>query len=186
MPITDVRFHGRGGQGVVTASRLLAEAALAEGKFVHAFPGFGPERARAPVEGYTRISPTKFHQKNQVYNPHIIVIQDSTLLESVDVLSGFQPGGHILVNNPDEEYVKQRLNLEDPTAHLSVVDATKIALGTIGRPIANTVMLGTVAKMTGIVSLDSIVQATKGFFKGEIGVKNAEAIKLAYEEVHEV
>jgi 2-oxoisovalerate ferredoxin oxidoreductase gamma subunit len=186
MTLTDVRFHGRGGQGVVTASRLLAEAALAEGKFVHAFPAFGPERAGAPVEGFTRISPKRFTVKTQVYNPHIVVVQDSTLLGTVDVLAGIQPAGHILVNHPDPDKVRELLKTRDPTSHLGVLDASRIALGTIGIPVANTAMLGSVAKMTGVVGLDSITEVVQSFFKGEIGNKNAKAIRVAYQEVREV
>ena len=180
--ITDIRINGRGGQGAVTASRLLAEAAILEGQYVHAFPNFGPERAGAPVTSYARISPEPFTEKTEVYEPHIVVVIDPTLLDDVPVAEGLQDGGTIVVNfdGMKENLVKF---FEGVHANIFKVDGSKIATEEIGRNVPNLVMLGALIKVTKVVKLESLVKVTLGRFKGVLGEKNEVAIKRAFEEV---
>ncbi|MHA1258591.1 MAG: 2-oxoacid:acceptor oxidoreductase family protein [Candidatus Heimdallarchaeaceae archaeon] len=170
--ITDVRINGRGGQGAVTASRLLAEAAILEGQYVHAFPNFGPERAGAPVTSFARISPEPFTEKTEVTNPQIVVVIDPTLLEDVPVAEGLKDG-------------KESLNkyFEGVHANIYKVAGSKIALEEIGRNVPNLVMLGALIKVTKIIKLESLLQVTTNRFKGTLGEKNVVAVKRAYEEV---
>ncbi|MFW9924351.1 MAG: 2-oxoacid:acceptor oxidoreductase family protein [Candidatus Thorarchaeota archaeon] len=181
--MTDIRFHGRGGQGVVTASRIAAEAALVEDKYVHAFPAFGPERAGAPIEGFTRISPKEFTIKTEIHYPDIIVILDPTLIGTVDLGKGLKEGGIVIANfagSMDE--LKNKIGIKQK-AKFFKVDATMIATEELGRPITNTVMLGALVKVTELVSIDNICNSTLERFKGSIGEKNVKAIRRAYDEV---
>jgi len=181
--ITDIRFHGRGGQGVVTASRIAAEAALVEDKYVHAFPAFGPERAGAPIEGYTRISPKEFTLKTEIHNPDIIVILDPTLIGTVDLGKGLKEGGTVIANFPGTmDELKSKIGIKQKAKYYKV-DATKIANEELGRPITNTVMLGALVKVSKIVDLANVCEATAERFPGAVGEKNVKAIKRAYEEV---
>jgi 2-oxoacid:acceptor oxidoreductase gamma subunit (pyruvate/2-ketoisovalerate family) len=181
--LTDIRFHGRGGQGVVTASRLTAEAALVEDKYVHAFPAFGPERAGAPIEGFTRISPEEFTIKTEIYYPDVIVILDPTLIGSVDLGKGLKENGIVIANYPGSlDELKKKIGIKKKAKYYKV-NATQIANEELGRPITNTVMLGALVKVTGLVSLDNVCEATTARFKGPIGEKNVNAIKRAYKEV---
>ncbi len=178
--LTDVRFHGRGGQGVVTASRILAEAAILENKWVHAFPTFGPERSGAPVAAFTRISPEKFSIKTQVYHPHVIVVIDPSLVRRSEVYEGLVEGGTIIINSAS----KIGKDFFPKTAEkIFYVNGNEIAEKHLGRPIANTVMLGALAKVTGLVELESLIKALSSYFSGEILEKNIAAIKEAYEKV---
>ncbi len=182
--IIDIRFHGRGGQGVVTASRLTGEAAILEKKYTHAFPSFGPERSGAPIAAFTRISEKPIVVKTQVYEPNIVVIIDPTLLGNVDVFQGLKPKGHVIINFQGEwDELKDIL----PQGNYSVayLDGTSIAREHIGRPIANTVVLGALSKITDVVKLGSIIEATRRFFSKnpDLVEKNIAAIKRAAEEV---
>ncbi len=170
----EIRFHGRGGQGAVTAAEILAKAAFEDGKYCQAFPFFGAERKGAPVMAFTRISDIPIRRRYQVYNPDYVVVLDGTLLEAVDVLSGLKKGGKVVINAKD--------NVDLGVKSYSI-DATGIALEVLGVPIVNTVMLGAFAKVTGEVTLDSIINITKETFPGKMGEKNAEAAKIAYEKV---
>ncbi len=181
--IIDVRFHGRGGQGVVTGARLLAEAALLEGGFVHSFPAFGPERAGAPVAGFTRFSKDPFTVKTEIYEPEGVVVIDSTLLGTVNVLQGLQKNGVVVVNHTDEMLVKEKLGELPPGAKVGIVDGTGIAKEEIGRPIANTICLGSLIRIAPWVKLESVLQSIDKLFRGEIAEKNKRAIQRAYEEV---
>jgi pyruvate ferredoxin oxidoreductase gamma subunit len=171
----EVRFHGRGGQGAVTAARLLAEAAFLEGKHCQAFPFFGAERRGAPVVAFTRIDNKPIRTRTQVYEPNHVVVLDPTLIEAVNVASGLKRGGMVVINSKEPH--------KFPGAKVAFVDATSTAIETLGVPITNTVMLGALAKVTKIVSLDSIIKAVKSTFKGSMAEKNVAAIKMAYERV---
>ena len=171
----EIRFHGRGGQGAVTAAEILAKAAFEDGKYCQAFPFFGAERKGAPVMAFTRIHDKPIRRRYQVYNPDHVLVLDATLLEAVDVLSGLKTGGKVIVNSKDD--------LELSVAEVHTIDATGIALDVLGVPIVNTVMLGSFAKVIGGVSLDSIIKIIKETFPGKIGEKNAEAAKIAFEKV---
>ena len=178
----EVRWHGRGGQGVVTACQLLASAALLEGKHVQAFPEFGPERSGAPILGFTRISDAPIEIHSQVYAPDVVVVLDPTLLKKIDVMKGLKRGGKLIVNtqlSPKE----LREQLKENDAEVYTVDGTRIALDVIGRPIFNTTMLGALIKATNLISLDSVLKVTSERFTGSIAEKNMAAIKRAAEEV---
>jgi pyruvate ferredoxin oxidoreductase gamma subunit/2-oxoisovalerate ferredoxin oxidoreductase gamma subunit len=180
--VIDIRVHGRGGQGAMTASRLLAEAALLEGKYIHAFPSFGPERMGAPMEAFTRISAEKFYMKTQVYEPDAVLVLDPTLFDAIDVTRGLVPDGTVIANFKETpQYLREKLNVSQPIA---TVDATNIALETIRRPITNTIILGALVKVTdGIVTLDSLKNVVQSWFAGPIAENNIRAIERAYEEV---
>ncbi|KYH40211.1 MAG: pyruvate synthase [Candidatus Bathyarchaeota archaeon B26-2] len=180
--LVEVRWHGRGGQGIVTVSRLLAQAALIDGKYVQAFPEFGPERAGAPVTGFTRISDEPISIHSRIYNPEIIVLVDPTLLGKVNIVEGLVEGGTIVANTemgPSE--IKEELNVDN--AKVYTVDATRIALDILGRPIYNTAMLGALLKVAPLASMDSMVKVVMDRFPGTVGEKNVAVIKGAYEEV---
>ena len=175
----DVRFHGRGGQGVVTGARLLAEAALLEGKYVHSFPSFGPERSGAPITGFTRLSGKKFYLKTEIYEPDIVIVQDNTLLEQVNVLAGIKKDGLIIVNHSNKKVLMQKLH-PPASVKVGIVNATKIAETRLGRPTVNTAMIGAIVKLTAIVNIDNVISAVKTLFPGPLGEKNALAIMDAY------
>ncbi|WP_414470539.1 pyruvate synthase subunit PorC [Methanobacterium sp. ACI-7] len=172
----EIRFHGRGGQGAVTAAEILAKAAFEDGKYCQAFPFFGAERKGAPVMAFSRINDKPIRRRYQVYNPDYVIVLDDTLLEAVDVLSGLKEGGKVVLNTVDD------INLGKNVESYSI-DATGIALDILGIPIVNTVMLGAFAGATGTVTLDSILKIIKETFPGKIGEKNAEAAKVAYEQI---
>jgi pyruvate ferredoxin oxidoreductase gamma subunit len=172
----EIRFHGRGGQGAVTAAEILAKAAFEDGKYCQAFPFFGAERKGAPVMAFSRINDTPIRRRYQVYNPDYVIVLDDTLLDAVDVLSGLKKDGKVIINT------KNDLDLGKDIESYSI-DATGIALDILGVPIVNTVMLGAFAAATGIVSLDSIIKVTKETFPGKIGEKNAKATQIAYEKI---
>ena len=172
----EIRFHGRGGQGAVTAAEILAKAAFEDGKYCQAFPFFGAERKGAPVMAFSRIADNPIRRRYQVYNPNYVIVLDETLLEAVDVLSGLKEGGKVVINTEND------VNLGENVDYYSI-DATGIALEILGVPIVNTVMLGAFAGVTGIVSLDSLIKVTKETFPGKIGEKNAKAIEIAYEQI---
>ncbi|UZE92270.1 MAG: pyruvate ferredoxin oxidoreductase subunit gamma [Methanosarcinales archaeon] len=172
----EIRIHGRGGQGSVTAAELLAVAAFEDGKYSQAFPAFGVERRGAPVQAFTRISDSPIRLRSQIYEPDYVIVLDPTLLEVVEVASGAKDDGTILINS---EFPPDKFKL-DTKANIMTVDATKIALDVIGRPIVNTVLLGAFAGATGEINPESIKDAVKERFPGKVGENNAMAIQKAY------
>lgn len=173
----EIRIHGRGGQGSVTAAELLAVAAFTDGKFSQAFPAFGVERRGAPVQAFTRINNVPIRLRSQIYEPDYVIVQDPTLIEVVNVAGGLKEDGTIIINT-DFEPSKFKLNTN---AKIMTVNATKIALDVIGRPIVNTVLLGAFAGATGEINPESIKMAVKHRFPGKVGDRNAEAIQQAYD-----
>ena len=183
--IIEFRWHGRGGQGAWTASELLARTALKEGKYIQSFPEFGPERMGAPVAAFTRISAKPIRIHCAVYEPDVVVVLDPTLLKTVPVASGLADDGTIIVNSTESpDNVRKQLNSDKGT--LWVIPATEIALNILGLPITNTALLGTVAKATNIVSLDTIEQTVKDRFRTDLAEKNFAVIKKAYQEAKQV
>ncbi|WP_297513408.1 pyruvate/ketoisovalerate ferredoxin oxidoreductase subunit gamma [Thermococcus sp.] len=175
----EIRFHGRGGQGAVTAANILASAAFKQGKYVQAFPFFGVERRGAPVTAFTRIDDKPIRIKTQIYEPDIVVVLDPSLLETVDVTAGLKDGGTVIVNTEkSKEEVLEKLKKKP--AKLALVDATTIALDILGLPITNTAILGAVAKATGVVELKYVQEAIKETFSGTLGEKNAKAAEEAF------
>jgi 2-oxoacid:acceptor oxidoreductase gamma subunit (pyruvate/2-ketoisovalerate family) len=179
--IFEVRFHGRGGQGAWTASLLLAQAGLKEEKFIQSFPAFGPERAGAPITAFTRISVEKIHLHSSIYEPDVVVVLDPTLLGPL-VVDGLSGNTQLIVNTQvSGKDVRNKLGLDN--VETWVVDATDLAMRILGRPITNTAMLGAVIKATGVVELNSLLEAVTERFSGKIGEANVEVTRAAYEEV---
>jgi 2-oxoacid:acceptor oxidoreductase gamma subunit (pyruvate/2-ketoisovalerate family) len=161
--VIEVRFHGRGGQGAVIASELLAQAAFLEGKSPQSFPFFGVERRGAPVTAFTRIDDRPIQIRTSITTPDIVVVLDAGLMRTINVLAGLKPTGLLLVNT---EKAPDAVAGKFP-GRTATVDATGIALahglGTKATPIVNTAILGALARAGGIVSLDSVVQAVLRF-----------------------
>jgi pyruvate ferredoxin oxidoreductase gamma subunit len=179
--LVEIRWHGRGGQGIVSVSRLLAEAALLDNKYVQSFPEFGPERSGAPVRGFTRISDEPISIHSQIYNPNIVVVVDPTLI-GANVVAGLAKDGTILANTemtPDE--LGKTLGVQD--AHIYTINAKRIALDVLGRPIYNTAMLGSLLKVAPLASFESVSKVVLQRFPGTLGEKNVQAMKRAYTEV---
>lgn len=174
--VKEVRIHGRGGQGVVTAAELLALAAFEDGKFVCAFPSFGSERMGAPVQSFVRISNVPIRDRSQIKTPDYLVIQDPTLIGAIDILAGLKPDGLLLV---DTEKAPSEIGLETK-AKILTVPATKIALEEIGRPIQNTTLLGALAGCSGLISWESICKAFEKRFGPELAQKNIKSAQRAF------
>lgn len=184
--ITEVRWHGRGGQGAVTASKLLATSALAEDKYIQAFPEYGPERMGAPIQSFTRISDKPINIHCHVTSPDMVVVLDPTLVGSVDIVEGLTDEGIIVVNtNESPAQIRKKLQLKGKK--IFTVDASKIALEELGRPMPNTPMVGALVKATGLLKLDNVITDIKSKFSGKFSQKvvdgNVNAIKRAYQEV---
>jgi len=182
-----IRLHGRGGQGVVTAAELIAIAAYHDGHQSQAFPSFGVERTGAPIQAFARIDDNFIRNREQVYNPDILIILDPTLIGLVDMTSDCNQDVKIIVNTAQSA---AELNLaygakkeKIPLENIFAVDATKIALEILGRNLANTTILGALAKAVDLISIAGLREAIKEKFeeKGETVVKkNIEAIERAY------
>jgi 2-oxoacid:acceptor oxidoreductase gamma subunit (pyruvate/2-ketoisovalerate family) len=179
--LIEFRWHGRGGQGSWTASEVLARTAIYEGKYIQSFPEFGPERMGAPVTAFTRISTRPIRIHCAVYEPDVVVVLDPTLLRTVPVTSGVNKDGIIIINSA-EDPAKVRETLKTDNGKLWTIPATHIALKILGMPITNTAMLGTVARATNIVSLDSVKLTLKERFRPDLAEKNFAVVKEAYEE----
>ena len=181
----EVRIHGRGGQGVVTAAELLSVAAFDEGRHAQAFPSFGSERTGAPVVAFCRVADQEIRVREPVVTPDALVVQDSTLLHQVDVFAGLKADGYALINSP---LTPSELGLDELAARLGVgrlltIPATDIAREHIGRPVPNLVMLGGLAASTGLVHLPALLEAMQDHFPGALGAKNVAAATAAYELV---
>ncbi len=185
----EIRWHGRGGQGTVTAAKVLADACLSGGKNVQAFPEYGPERAGAPLRAYNRISSKPLRLHCPVKNPKIVVVMDATLIESIDVTEGTPDDAVFVVNShKSPQELRQKMKLKE-TQKIFSVDASKIALETIGRPLPNSCILGALAKASGIVDLQTLLDDVKGSFGSKFSEKiitaNLEATRRGFEEVKE-
>lgn len=175
----EVRWHGRGGQGAVTAAEILAHAAIKEGKYAQAFPAFGAERRGAPVVAFNRFDECEIRIRSEVYEPDVVAVLDSTLLHSVNVTEGLKPRGILIVNiakHPVEVKRNHQFKVKTFT-----VNASKIALEVLGVPIVNTAMIGAFIKATNLLKLDSVNDTVKERF-GRVGGKNIDAIIRAYNE----
>jgi len=182
---TEICWHGRGGQGVVTANEILAEATIHAGKYVKAFPEFGPERMGAPIRAFARISEGPIRVHTQVYEPDIVIVIDPTLIGKVDVGKGLKKGGVIIANySGTSSELQKAIGTE---AECRAVDATKISMEEIGRPMVNTSMLGALVKARPIISYKEIEDRMKMKLGGKLSEKalqqNLAALKRAYEEV---
>ncbi len=172
----EIRIHGRGGQGSVTAAEILAIAAFYEGRYAQAFPSFGTERRGAPVMAFARISDTFIRTRSHIYEPDYVIVQDPTLIGVVDVTQGLKDSGAIIINT---EKSKDEVNL-NTKAKIYTVNATKIALDILGVPIVNTAMIGAFAAVTKEFSLESLIKAVRKRLPAKIAEKNVKAVEEAY------
>lgn len=178
-----VRIHGRGGQGVVTAAELLAQAAFFEGHHAQAFPSFGSERTGAPVVAFARIAETPIRVREPVMVPDGIIVQDETLLGAIDVFNGLSPNGYVVLNTT---HTFAELGLHDSLSseiRVVTVPATQLAMEHLGRPVPNAVLLGAFAALTGVVSLESVVRAISERFSNKLATGNSAAATAAFEIV---
>jgi len=186
--LTEIRWHGRGGQGVVTAGKMLADLALDSGQYFQAFPDYGPERAGAPVRVFTRLSREPVEIHSQIQEPDVVLVLDPTLIGSVNVAEGLKEEG-ILIVNTEEPPAEIRERLGFKRGKVFTVNATRIAMDTLGREITNTPMLGALIKATGFVALEDLIEKTRerfGYkFGSRVAEQNVEAIERAYREVRE-
>lgn len=170
----EIRLHGRGGQGVVTAAQILVDAVVTTKRYAHFIPFFGVERKGSPVYGFVRIDDKPIRIKSQVYNPHCIVVLDDTLLDGDFIFEGLQENGILVLNSNKKP---ESFNLPDTVKTLALVDATQIAVDIINKDIPNTTMLGALAKATGYIEPEILYKKIHNTF----GEKNAKAALKAYE-----
>jgi len=180
-----IRIHGRGGQGVVTAAEMLSVAAFEQGRHAQAFPSFGSERTGAPVVAFCRIDDREIRLREPILAPDVLIVQDPTLLHQVDVFQGLQPDGYVLINSKRSF---DELGLADIAARfrrerLVTVPASEIALKHLGRPLPNAVLLGGFAALSGLVSLDAVAHAIREKFSGKVAQGNVDAASEAFEVV---
>lgn len=184
--LTEIRWHGRGGQGAVTAAKMVAEVALGQQKFFQAFPEYGPERSGAPIVAFTRISSAPIQVYSGIEHPDIVVVLDPTLLSIIDVTKG-APDDAIVVVNTDLTPAQLRTKYGLKGRRLFTIAATRIATETIGRPIPNTPMVGALTRVAGLFPLESVVEFLRADFGKKFAPKvvegNIQAITRSYEEV---
>jgi 2-oxoacid:acceptor oxidoreductase gamma subunit (pyruvate/2-ketoisovalerate family)/2-oxoacid:acceptor oxidoreductase delta subunit (pyruvate/2-ketoisovalerate family) len=177
--LIEIRLHGRGGQGAVTASRIIATAAYEEGQYSQAIPMYGTERRGAPLTAFVRLDDQRVRERSLVHNPDISIVLDPLIAKQQAVADDLKPGGLVLLNtaySPEEVKIGGDFKV-------ATVDATTIALETLGRPITNTAILGAFAKVTGLLKVESIEKAIKKYFPGRLGDMNIAAVRRSYEEV---
>ena len=180
--VYQVRFHGRGGQGVVTAAELLSVDAFLEGKFAQAFPSFGPERTGAPVTAFCRIDDRVIRTHEPIAHPNVVVVvHDASLLWSVAVLEGLAPDGWVLVNT---RMTPEALGL--PASRTRVVAASEIARRELGKPFPNAALLGAFSALTHEVGIEAIVDAIEARFKGAARAGNVAAARAAHAEIADI
>ena len=185
----EVRWHGRGGQGAKTAALLFGEAAMETGKYIQAFPEYGPERTGAPVKSFNRLADGPIRIHTQVTNPDVVVVLDASLLECLDVTDGLKEGGTLLINTQESATELKKKLAKTEGYKLALVDASKIAIELLKRDVPNTVMLGAMVKVTGALQWDSALASIEKKlnvkFRGRKDIidGNIKAIKQAYDEV---
>ncbi len=184
--LTEIRWHGRGGQGAVTAAKMVAELALGEGKYFQAFPEYGPERSGAPIVAFTRVSDAPIQVYSGIEHPQIVVVLDSSLLKIVDVTKG-APDDVIVLVNSERSPAQLRKDSALKDGRLYTIAATRIAVETIKRPIPNTPMVGALTRITGLFDIDDVVTFLREDFGKKFPPKvvegNIAAITRSYEEV---
>ena len=178
-----IRIHGRGGQGVVTASELIAHAAFKQGRYAQSFPSFGSERTGAPVVAFARISGDPIRVREPVLTPDALIVQDATLLSAIDVFDGLHPQGYVLLNSTRSF---ADLGVADdvaglPPGHAVTVPATELALEHLGRPLPNAVLLGALCAIYPKLTVDAVAESLAERFPGAVGEKNIAAARAAYE-----
>jgi pyruvate ferredoxin oxidoreductase gamma subunit len=180
-----IRIHGRGGQGVVTAAEILALAAFLSGKYAQAFPSFGSERMGAPVTSFCRIDDKIIRLREPVMEPDALIIQDPTLLHQVDLFAGVRPSGYILINSTRnlEDLGIGEFHARFPHSHIRTVPASEIALEKTGRSLPNAALVGGLAALTGIFGSAVVGEAIRKKFPGKVGEANAAAAEATFETV---
>jgi pyruvate ferredoxin oxidoreductase gamma subunit len=186
----EIRWHGRGGQGAKTAALLFGESALDTGMYIQAFPEYGPERMGAPVAAFNRLSDKPIRSHSGIKQPDIVVVLDASLIEPARVTEGLKENGTLLINTTEAPAaLRKRLNLK-PGIKLYTVDASKIAMETVGKNVPNTPMLGALVKATGVLKFEPMMESIKHKlgekFRGgkeKFVAPNLESIRRAYEEV---
>jgi len=184
--LTEIRWHARGGQGAVTAAKMVAELAVERGKHFQAFPEYGPERSGAPIVAFTRLSSEPIQIYSPIEHPNLVLVLDETLVGTVDVTDG-APDDAIVIVNTTESPEEISAHMDFGSRRVMCVAATKIALDTIGKAIPNTPMVGAIAKATGLFTLDEIEEHLRESFGKKFSEKvvegNVEAVRRAYKEV---
>lgn len=187
--LTEIRWHGRGGQGAKTAALLLADVAFNMGKHVQGFPEYGPERMGAPITAYDRISDNPIRVHSNIYEPDFVVVVDDTLLHTVDVTMGLKEDGAILINTlKKKEEIIPLLN--GYRGKVFIIDARKVCMETLGKYFPNTPMLAAIVKVSGLMEEDVFLQEMEGSLKHKFAKKpevlegNMKALKMAFQEVH--
>lgn len=172
----EIRIHGRGGQGAKSAAQFVAETAAGEGKFIQAFPEYGPERSGAPVVAYVRISDQEILTHEPVVSPNVVLVLDETLMETINIIKGFKKDGILIINS----------SKKDQKNNIKYLDASKIALEFIKKDKPNTPMLGALVKSTQIVKLENLIKVVEKYFLNKIGkqgaMANIMAIKVGYKQ----
>jgi pyruvate ferredoxin oxidoreductase gamma subunit len=184
----EVRWHGRAQQGVVTAAKVLGETCLRSGKYVQAFPEFGPERMGAPVRAYNRVSDEPIRLHCQVTEPKYVLIADPTLIGIAGVTEGTPEDAIFIINTPKSpNEMRSELKLNGKKAKVYTLDASKISLETIGRQMPNTPMLGALAKATGFITIEALIENFKENYAKKFSPKviegNVEAMNRGFKEV---
>lgn len=184
--IFEIIFYARGGQGAKTAAEIIAQAALREGKFVQAFPSFGPERSGAPTKTYVRVSSNPIRTKEPIVDPDVVIILDETLIETEKGMTTNLDKNEALIINSikDSSEIAQQLGFN---GRVYPVDANKISMDIVGQPRPNTVILGKIVQVTEVVQLKSIISEFRSLFQEKIGKENCEknisAIEKAYDTI---
>lgn len=183
--LKEVRFHGRGGQGAVTAADILAVAGFKDGYYTLSFPMFGAEKRGTPVVSFLRVSDEPIVIRDEVKTPDYVVVMDPSLIEVVDVLAGIKDGGMAVINYPKgTEDLRRKLNAD---VDVYAINATKMAMEILGRPITNTAMVGAFVGATGLIKIESVEETIMEWFENkEIAEKNVKLVRSAYEHMKEV
>ena len=186
--LTEIRWHGRGGQGAKTAALLLADVAFQTGKYVQGFPEYGPERMGAPITAYNRISDTVIRAHSNIYDPEYVVVVDESLLEAVDVTAGLKKEGAILINTArsKEEIIP---HLKGYEGKVYIIDAHKVSMATMGIYFPNTPLLAAIVKVTGLMDEETFLREMRASFSHKFASKpevidgNMAALEMALKEV---
>lgn len=187
--LVEIRWHGRGGQGTVTAAKVFADACLSGGRYTQAFPEYGPERAGAPLKAYNRIGSKELRLHCPVTKPNIVSVVDATLLDAIDITDGAPDDAAFIINSSkDPKEIRAKIKAKS-TQKVFTVDATTISVDTIGRVMPNTPMVGALTKVSGLLTLDSVLEDMKKSFGKKFSQKiidgNMQAVTRGYGEVKE-
>ena len=182
----EVRFHGRAGQGILTASRIFAEAAIIDGKYAQSFPDFGPERLGAPIAAFARIDSQPIEIRSQVYTPNAVAVFEDSLLNKVPVTQGMVANGKLVVNWTYETVDELKKIGEKAGVSTLCLNANRIAMELIGSPTVSTIMLGAIAQASGLVSIEALEKIVLERFHGSMGEANVKMVRMGFKEVRQI